>query len=204
MSADITYIYGLVDPRDGRIRYIGKADNPVYRYRKHCERLRGHTHKVNWIRALLNLGLKPVLVFLEQTNRYCWQEAEQFQIAFFRERGFDLTNSTNGGDGRVGYTMTLGARQKLSEYWTGRKRPPETFEKISVALMGHKVSIEARQRQSEAQKKRFLTESSPNKGRKASDETRRKIREARRNQIITPKHKLAISMAAKRKREKFH
>ena len=30
----MTYIYALVDPRDGRVRYVGKSNDPERRLRK--------------------------------------------------------------------------------------------------------------------------------------------------------------------------
>ena len=198
---ETTYIYGLVEPHDGRIRYVGRADNPQRRYQRHLQRLNGHSHKVNWIKHLLSLGLRPSLVYLAKVPKSHWAEAEQFQIAFFRERGFDLTNSTDGGDGRIGHKMSEEAKRKLSEYWKGRKRPSEVYEKISQALKGRPLSAEARLHQSEAQKRRFLKENSPTKGKKLSDETRAKIRKARKDQIITQEHRRNISKALSGKKK---
>ena len=62
----------------------------------------------------------------------------------------------------------------------GRKRPKEVIEKIRRANIGKHRSGEARERMSRAQKKRFMKEPSPMKGRHHSEETKKKWRETRK------------------------
>ena len=48
-----TFIYALKDPRTNIIRYIGKANEPYKRYKKHLNKCRDkNTHKRNWINSL--------------------------------------------------------------------------------------------------------------------------------------------------------
>lgn len=59
-----TWIYGLADPRDGRIRYIGKSANPLSRLSSHARK--GARKVCAWYAELNALGLGPCLVFLEK------------------------------------------------------------------------------------------------------------------------------------------
>ncbi len=95
-------IYGLCDPVDLELRYIGKAKDPVRRYYLHlCDsQLRRRSHRNNWIKRLLKNGEKPVLVTLDMGVRgEEWQDRERFWIRFARSTGCSLTNATDGGDG---------------------------------------------------------------------------------------------------------
>ncbi len=53
-------VYGLIDPRTGELRYIGKAQNLTRRLRQHLQpsELRANTYKVHWIKELLSNNLR--------------------------------------------------------------------------------------------------------------------------------------------------
>lgn len=97
------YIYGLVCPRLGEIRYVGKCKNLASRLRAHLSKARlGQTkgHCANWLRSLLANCLLPTIVILvELQDCDDWQAAEISAIRAYREAGSPLTNSTSGGDG---------------------------------------------------------------------------------------------------------
>ena len=97
------YIYSLSCPKTGYIKYIGKAENPVLRLRKHIEEsLRGNnTKKCNWIKSLINNNLKPILNIEDCVNENEWIFWEKHYISLYKSFGFDLKNSTNGGDGCI-------------------------------------------------------------------------------------------------------
>ena len=61
------YIYGLRDPRDGKIKYVGQTRNPRARYAGHVgvPAGRGLNAKEQWIKDLRDLGTRPELVILE-------------------------------------------------------------------------------------------------------------------------------------------
>ena len=63
----INYIYGLRDPRDGKIKYVGQTRNPRARYAGHVgiPAGRGLNAKEQWIKDLRDLGTRPELVILE-------------------------------------------------------------------------------------------------------------------------------------------
>lgn len=90
-------IYGLIDPRDGSIRYVGKANDPGKRLKGHLrECRRRNTPVYAWIRKLVGLGMSPGLRVLE-ADCEDWKEAERRIIAEMREGG-RLLNVADGGD----------------------------------------------------------------------------------------------------------
>lgn len=94
------YIYGLVDPRNNQVRYIGKANNPKNRYKNHYNSARDkNTHKRNWISNIRKDGLRPELIIIDEVKKVEWQYWESFYISLFKTWGFNLVNYTSGGDG---------------------------------------------------------------------------------------------------------
>lgn len=59
-------IYGLLDPRTGLLRYIGKSTCGLRRPRMHrsVPKKEGK-HKTNWLLQLQREGLEPEIVVLE-------------------------------------------------------------------------------------------------------------------------------------------
>lgn len=102
-NCSITFIYGLVDPRTGYVRYVGKSYKPSARLSEHLRKsqIKGRSPKNCWLRELLSVGEKPQLVLLEKTRTSEWKNAERRLIAYFRNIPDypPLTNVTSGGDG---------------------------------------------------------------------------------------------------------
>lgn len=57
-------IYGLVDPRTEKIRYIGISTNVFKRYREHTQIIDLTTPKGQWINDLYSLGMRPMLLMM--------------------------------------------------------------------------------------------------------------------------------------------
>lgn len=109
-------VYALIDPRDGRCRYIGKGSRGLQRAKHHEYEARcGHKgYCNNWIRQLQDSGLRYIICVLEEMDsgeRLC--ERERWWIAFARAWGCSLTNVTDGGEGIPGFTHTEQTRQKM-------------------------------------------------------------------------------------------
>ena len=74
-----TFIYGLLDPRKefDHIRYIGKSDNPIKRFKQHINeskrKINKNKLKENWITDLITAKLSPMLVIIEKVNCENWQ-----------------------------------------------------------------------------------------------------------------------------------
>jgi hypothetical protein len=96
-------VYGLFDPRNGELRYIGKSSSGIDRALRHANKSvldKERTHKANWIRTLHALGLKYEAVALEHhSNHTELIEAEAFWIEYYRSIGCRLTNTRDGGGG---------------------------------------------------------------------------------------------------------
>ena len=99
-SQGATSIYGLLDPTDSRIHYIGHSSRPVGRLRNHIkdgkERPGHNWFKEHWIATLLRRSHVPRLVILQKD---ACAEDEVAWIAFGREVGWPLTNIHEGGLG---------------------------------------------------------------------------------------------------------
>jgi hypothetical protein len=91
---DVTvYIYGLVDPRDLSLRYVGKSANPRLRVNYHASE-GGGLRTYHWIWTLRVLGFEPLL----QTLRVMppgedAAAAEREEIAGAASRGCPLLNT---------------------------------------------------------------------------------------------------------------
>lgn len=84
-------IYGLLDPRDQSLRYVGKTHKRrELRLAEHLEAARSgrSSHLYNWIREVLEAGFEPEIFVLERVpGDQDWEEAERRQIAKWRSRG---------------------------------------------------------------------------------------------------------------------
>lgn len=102
-------IYGLVDPRDEQIRYVGATARPLAAYLQshvYGARKRGTygqwvnvSAKDRWLRQLLDAGLAPRIVALHEVEDAVWREAEADVILSLRGVGCPLTNMRVGGAG---------------------------------------------------------------------------------------------------------
>lgn len=94
------YIYTLTDPITNQIRYVGKTNNIVQRYKAHLNKAKRHQkHMFNWINALKKEGLKPIMEIIDVVSIEEWKFWEQYWISQLKTWGFKLINYTNGGDG---------------------------------------------------------------------------------------------------------
>lgn len=96
------YFYTLSHPTTNEIRYLGKTNNIKKRYNKHInESIKSTTsHKKAWTNSLLKQNLKPTIEILDILGKNTnWQFQEQYWISQLKTWGFNLTNSTNGGEG---------------------------------------------------------------------------------------------------------
>lgn len=96
------YIYGLKDPRDDNIYYVGKSTRPKRRLEQHLVNMSTNKNRVSWLEDLQTAGLEPQLTILEKSNDENWQEAERRWIAIGRQEGWPLTNISQGGGGKEG------------------------------------------------------------------------------------------------------
>lgn len=174
------YIYALCDPRDNRVRYIGKTNNLRRRYGQHLIE-KTNTHRTHWIQSLIEIGLAPHLIVIEEiAPEQDWEERERLWIARYRAMSNDLTNGSDGGDcgprTKKGSKKSPQTRAKMGAWQVGRKLPKETRDKIRTARKGKKPSPET------IDKIRVA-----NTGKKMhSDEFKRKLAERNRTRPYNP------------------
>lgn len=99
-----TFIYGLYDVNDEKkqIRYIGKADNPEYRLKRHKNNTKYHkkinkklTHKENWI---ISCNYNINYIIINECSLSDWVKQEKKLIREYT----NLTNTSSGGEGGSG------------------------------------------------------------------------------------------------------
>lgn len=168
-------IYSLSSSEDGVVRYIGQTtgrlDKRLSHHHYDAKKL-STIHKSNWIRSVIERGFEIVISPIEEGA--IWGEAEIKWIKFYRDNGHDLVNTTDGGEGVVGYVRDAAWRKRRSDLVKGRASPnkgkkasDETRAKISAVQTGKKLPEET---------KRKLSESL--KGRPKSEETKAKMKAA--------------------------
>lgn len=112
-------IYALLDPRQGRVRYVGQSIRGICRAHQHANPstlyVESNLHKKHWILTLVRRGLKPQPLVLEagiaETDL---DTRELFWINHFKKSGASLTNLATGGSGTRGYTWTSIGRKNQS------------------------------------------------------------------------------------------
>lgn len=149
-----TFLYTLSDPETGKVRYIGKSDNPFKRFARHLHK-EGGCHKSNWVLELRSRGLKPTMELLDEVPYSQWEFWEREYIRVFRAIGFSLVNITDGGDGNGGYKYTEEVRAKMSASHTGVKLSEAHLAARRAGRLGMKYkprSIASRQKHSQIMK----------------------------------------------------
>jgi hypothetical protein len=133
-----TYIYTLKDPITNEIRYIGKANDPNKRILDHIKECKSSnkSHKISWVKSLLEKNLKPIVEILDEVSSEEWERCEQYWISQFKSWGFNLTNISKGG------------------YDNSYKRNDVTKNKMRKSKLGTKLSKSQRDKISESIKKK--------------------------------------------------
>lgn len=174
-------IYGLVDPQDSLIHYIGKSSTGMKRPLQHREpnsRKRKNAKNV-WLDSMPN-GMTYDVVVLETVRNpgtaghLCWwwtginatalNDAERWWIAYGRACGWPLVNESDGGEGNPGRVVSAETRAKQS----AAHSTPEQIEALRARCIGRKASPETRSRISKAKT-----------GTKHTDETKAKMSASR-------------------------
>src|SRR5438874_7115377 len=154
MKKRSTSIYALCDPGSTNVRYIGKTLQTLQsRFRAHlcASALKQKSHKNHWLRHLIGNGLEPEIILIDVAGpEEDWVCLEKFHISAHRAAGFDLTNSTDGGEGCIGFQPTLETRAKISKSRKGQALTPEAKTKLSAARLGKHPSPETIEKMSKS------------------------------------------------------
>lgn len=89
------YIYALYDPRTNSPRYVGQTSMPKHRMNVHTSDKKHGVAKREWFAELDTVGLKPVMVILEQVWHSEVDERERYWAQKFISEGHQLTNAAN-------------------------------------------------------------------------------------------------------------
>lgn len=139
MSCQVTHIYTLSHPLTGEVGYVGKSDNPKTRLYGHINEY-AIGEKKDWINAIKELGLNPVVEILDTVERSKWTFWESHYISLLKSWGFSLFNKSskcsedrkqNISNANKKAFSDPGVRAKISERLKGRKLSDETKEKLS-------------------------------------------------------------------------
>jgi hypothetical protein len=124
-------IYALFDPRDNQPKYIGLTRRSLK------ERLTEHNKekhickKTSWVQSIRAMGLKPWIELIDVVEPIEADFWERHYISLYRAWGFELKNSTLGGD--YSPLMSEETKRKLSKAKKAYKFTPEHLENLRKA-----------------------------------------------------------------------
>lgn len=120
-TAKQVIIYALLDPVTGEPRYVGKTTEPSARRRYRCHKYdakrkkTGNRWVVRWLNKLYREGAEPKIVEIAIVPPWGnWEAAERRWVRRLRDRGYRLTNLTNGGEGIDGLVVPQERRDKIA------------------------------------------------------------------------------------------
>ena len=129
------FIYTLSSSENpDNIRYVGKAKNLKDRVRRHIGKYYLNiedNYKNRWIKLELSKGNKILINEVESVNESNWQEREQYSIDQFRQWGFRLVNTTEGGEGII-LTKELIEKRNESNKNRNNDRLKEQIDKYNI------------------------------------------------------------------------
>ncbi len=94
------YIYGLVDPRNRQICYVGQSNDPERRFHQHISTIE-ETPKGVWIQELRTINALPEFILIDECEDGEAYYLENWWILVGRRQGWPLTNGTNPGEWRA-------------------------------------------------------------------------------------------------------
>jgi hypothetical protein len=181
----IVYIHRI--PNTKEIFYIGIGKSIKRAYEKNK-----YQRNIRWINIVEKYGYEIEITH----NNVIWEEAcviEKYLISFWRENSkYGICNITDGGEGKLGIKLSEETKRKIGEKnrikLTGRKiTNPETIKKLSISSK-KRMTDDVRKQISERMKNRVV-----------SDETKRKLSEAKKGKSyrkgykLSEEHKIKIS-----------
>lgn len=164
--------------------YVGKGRG----YRAYSSKSRNQYHKAI-VAKLRRIGsameVRIVACGLSEEEAF---EIEKARIKFWKDAGVELANATNGGEGVSGLKMSASTREKMRLAKIGKKQTPEQIEKRIAPLRGRQVDRDA-----------ILRGAAKRKGRKLSEEHKKKISLAHTGKIVSETARASLRKANKGK-----
>jgi len=135
-----TFIYGLFCPIDNELKYIGKSNDPISRFRKHRQMSDNNHLKNEWIKHLHDNGLKPILKLLEEVSIEEWKQKEKIYITKHRETLLNICGGANGPS--FGNRTSYKRQPKVRVLCLSKEgKHIKTFESIKEAKLFNGKSI---------------------------------------------------------------
>ena len=104
--SDTVSIYGLYDPVEFEVRYVGAADDIQRRFGQHCTDARQQRSAIGrWIWSLHEQGLRPIPFLLSEALYENCATEETWWIDRLRKDGHDLLNVHKGGVGGLSRSL---------------------------------------------------------------------------------------------------
>lgn len=130
-----TFIYTLLDPSTNEIRYVGKTDYIKQRLYAHIIECKSDrkSHKINWIKSLLDRGLRPTISVLDEVPIDEWEYWEKYWIDQLKQWGCNLTNLSPGGKGGI-YKVRESTKIKMRLSKVGIKLSDDHRNNISNSI----------------------------------------------------------------------
>lgn len=96
------YIYYLICPKDGSVKYVGKTKDPKKRYKQHITKLdRLMTPKRIWLEGLFAEGLKPLCRIVEEVEGDA-RDREQYHVTLNEATILNIHNPSKGAKSTKG------------------------------------------------------------------------------------------------------
>jgi hypothetical protein len=190
---NLSWIYVLIDPRTGDIRYVGRTVRPKRRLSQHLAmRDRDQAPRAVWIRSLVRQGYLPLLEVVQAVPVDFCAEAEAYWIDHFRSLGCALLNKHK--EVPVGWNEEV--RRRQSAIATVLMADPARRAAVSKVHSGKTISPEHRAIVSAAAKRRW--EEWRATGQTYSPESiARMSAAAKRRGPLSEEHKAKLSAATK-------
>lgn len=143
------YIYKITNRINGKV-YIGKTFNFIERWRQHvtgrgCTKILSSAIKKYGITSFTFEVLVEIHSYDLDKLEITLSSLEMFFIKKYDSFHFGY-NSTKGGDGQRGRTVTKEIRDKIRTKLLGHKHSEETKLKMSISSMGHPYTEESKQK----------------------------------------------------------
>ncbi len=199
------YTYVLIDPRIGKIFYVGKGQKRrMYKHVNEVKRGRipngSNVYLGRKIKKILSSGhrVKYKKVFITENGKDAFEKEKELIAEIGLENLCNIAIGGKVGNGMLGRKHSEETKKKLSDFNKGKKLSEETKKKISESMKDIKRSEETKKKMSEAKKGRKLSEehkrklSESHKGKKFSKETKQKMSESKKGQIPWNKGKTGV------------
>lgn len=188
-------VYGLIDPRTGEVRYVGKSSSGMSRPRQHqnIKSRKLETKCGLWLRDLYQDNHQvPCIIVLAECSSNEMALAEEIRlIAIFRQAGFPLTNITSGGQGSMGRPASDKTKEAVRKAHLGKVYTPEQHARLRDLRKNQKPPV-----MTDESKARMVAKLT---GRKQSDEVKAKKSLASKRLWASPGYKEKMSKTKKDK-----